>query len=348
MPQPRTSIADLARALHLSPSTVSRALSGHAQISPSTRQRVRQLAAELAYHPHPVAAALRRGRTTTLGVLVPQLNGSFFPDIIDSITDAASQAGYHVLLCQSHEDEQQEKQQVAQLLQAQVAGLLVSVASSTQEFSHFEALRAAQVPVVFFDRAPAAMAGPGVSSIIVDDYAGAYAAVAHLAAQGRQRIAHLAGPLHLGIYQQRYQGYREALYAHGLLYEDKLLCVGNLQQSDGAAGMTQLLQLDAPPDALFAAGDSAAVGAMQVAKEHGLRVPHDLALVGFSNAEFSGLTEPSLTTVDQCSHLMGQAAVQQLLQLLEAGSGSPPLSPVVLAPELLVRGSSRIANPVAA
>ena len=346
MPQLRTSIADLARALQLSPSTVSRALSGNAQISASTRARVRQLAAELAYHPHPVAAALRKGRTTTLGVLVPHLSGSFFPDIIDSITDAASAAGYHVLVGQSHEDEQQEKQQVEQLLQAQVAGLLVSLASSTREFSHFEALRAAQVPMVFFDRVPAAVVGPGVGTIVVDDYAGAYAAVAHLAAQGRQRIAHLAGPLHLGIYQQRYQGYREALRAHGLPYHDAWLHVSGLQQTDGAAGLAQLLRLSPPPDAVFSAGDSAAVGAMQVAKEHGLHIPHDLALVGFSNAEFSGLTEPPLTTVDQCSHLMGQAAVRLLVQLLHAAAGCPAPPPVVLAPALLVRGSSQVLAPV--
>ncbi|MGI4865382.1 MAG: LacI family DNA-binding transcriptional regulator [Janthinobacterium lividum] len=347
MPQSRTSIADLARVLHLAPSTVSRALSGNAQISASTRQRVRQIATELDYHPHPVAAALRKGRTTTLGVLVPHLSGSFFTDIIDSITDAASQAGYHVLLCQSHEDEQQEKQQVEQLLQAQVAGLLVSLASSTHEFSHFETLRAAQVPVVFFDRAPNKAAGLGGGSIVVDDYAGAYAAVAHLAAQGRQRIAHFAGPLHLGIYQQRYQGYRAALRAHGLPYQDEWLHVSDLQQADGAHGLTQLLQLSAPPDAVFAASDSAAVGAMQVAKEHGLRIPQDLAFVGFSNAEFSGLTAPPLTTVDQCSHVMGRAAVQLLLQLLH-GASSAVLPPVVLAPELLVRGSSRPENPVSA
>ena len=344
MSQPRTSIADLARALRLAPSTVSRALSGNPQISDSTRQRVRETAAELGYHPHPVAAALRRGRTTTLGVLVPHLSGSFFTDIIDSITDAASLAGYQVMLCQSHENEQQEKQQVEQLLQAQVAGLLVSLASSTREFSHFETLRAAQVPVVFFDRAPANASGPGVGTIVVDDYAGAYAAVAHLAGQGRQRIAHFAGPLHVGIYQQRYQGYRAALRAHGLAYDDELLYVSDLHQADGAAGLARLLQLGAPPDAVFAAGDSAAVGAMQVAKEHGLRIPHDIAFVGFSNAEFSGLTEPPLTTVDQGSHTMGRAAVQQLLQLLRADCGSPP--PVVLAPELLVRGSSRIEQPV--
>jgi LacI family transcriptional regulator len=347
MPQPRTSIADLARALHLSPSTVSRALSGHAQISASTQQRVRQLAAELAYQPHPVAAALRKGRTTTLGVLVPHLNGSFFPDILDSIADAASQAGYQVLVGQSHEDEQQEKQQVAHLLQAQVAGLLVSLARSTRDFSHFEALRAAGVPVVFFDRAPSGLAGPGVGSIVIDDYAGAYAAVAHLVAQGRQRIGHLAGPLHLEIYQQRYQGYRAALVANGLRYEDDLLYVSDLHQADGSVGLTRLLQLATPPDAVFAAGDSAAVGAMQAAKEHGLRVPQDLALGGFSNAEFSGLTEPPLTTVDQCSHRMGQAAVQLLLELL-AADDSLALPPVVLSPALLIRGSSQVATHVSA
>lgn len=337
----RISITDLARLLHLAPSTVSRALTGCTDVSEATRQRVRQLADELHYQPNQLAAALRSGHTRTLGVVVPHITGSFFSEVVDGISVAARQAGYQVLIGQSHDDAQQEKDTLAQLLHAQVAGLLVSLASTTHEFSHFEALRVAECPLVFFDRAAVEVAGPRISAVVIDDYAGAYAAVRHLIAEGCRRIAHFSGPLHIGIYQQRYQGYRAALHAHGLPYREELLHVSDLQPPTAAASMRQMLGLSSPPDAVFSAGDLATVGALQAIKAAALRVPEDVALAGFSNAEFSRLTEPPLTTVDQGSHLMGRAAVQLLLQILRTAAGGPPPPPLVLTPQLLVRASSR-------
>ena len=340
----RTSIADLAQTLHLSPSTISRALSG-ADVSEATRQRVQQLAAELCYQPNPTAVALRRGYSNTLGVLLPRITGAFFPEVVKGMLETANQAGYQVLICLSQEDTRQEQQQLELLRKAQVAGVLVSPASSTPDISHLEAARAADLPLVFFDRTVTGFTGRRVSSVGVDDCAGAYAAVAHLLAEGCRRVAHLSGPLHLGIYQQRHQGYLHALRDYGLPFCPELCYVAEPHQPTGAAGMRQLLHLPQRPDAVFSSTDSLMAGAMLHLKERGLRIPQDVALAGFSNAGFTMLTAPPLTTVDQCSYQLGCLAVQQLLKLVQPGTSLAPLAPVLLSPQLLVRASSQRGMP---
>ncbi|RZK27453.1 MAG: LacI family transcriptional regulator, partial [Hymenobacter sp.] len=268
----RTSIADLAQALKLAPSTVSRALSG-VGVGEATRLRVQKLADELQYQPNPVAVALRKGHSNTLGVLVPHITGTFFPEVVDGITEAASEAGYHVIICPTREDTRQEKKYLELLAKTQVAGLLVSLASSTRDFSHFETVRTANLPLVFFDRTVAGFTGQRISSVVVDDYAGAYAVVAHLLAEGYRHIAHFSGPLHLGIYHQRHLGYRQALLDSGLPYYEELCYVAEPHQQTGATGMQQMLQLPRRPDAIFSSNDSFTAGAMLLLKKQGLRIP---------------------------------------------------------------------------
>ena len=338
----RASIIDLAAALGLSPSTVSRALSGHKDVSEATKQRVRQLADELHYQPNQLAAALRRGRSKTLGVLVPHIQGHFFPEVVHGITVAASKAGYQVLICQSNEDVQQERQQLDLFMNAQVDGILVSLAKTTQDFSHFEQVRAQQVPLVFFDRAVEGFEGEHVRAVVLDDYQGAYQVVAHLVEQGCRRIAHLSGPLHLGIYKNRHQGYLDALRDHGLPVAPELTVLCEMNQRGGTRAARQLLRLPTLPDAIFSSNDLAVVGALQAIKKRGLRVPQDIALVGFSNEAFTELTEPQLSSVDQCCGQMGQAAVRLLLQMFQRAPGRAAAGrSIVLKPKLLVRESSR-------
>lgn len=337
----RASLTDLAQTLGLSPSTVSRALSDHADVSEATKARARQLAAELHYQPNHLAAALRRGRSNTLGVLVPHITGNFFPQVVHGITTAAAKAGFTVMICQSNENAAQEQKNIALLMNAQVEGILVSLANTTEDISHFEELRAQHVPLVFFDRAVEGFRGPQVGAVVLDDYLGAYQAVAHLIGQGCTRIAHFSAPLHLNIHKNRHQGYRDALIAHGLPVNEALVVFCELSQAGGAQALRQLLKRTPRPDAVFCSNDLAAVGALQVAKAHRLRVPEDLALVGFSNEVFASLTEPTLSSVDQRCEQMGRTAVQLLQKMLKSGTGRAESPPVVLKPKLLVRGSSR-------
>lgn len=337
----RASITDLAKTLGLSPSTISRALSDHNDVSEATKARVRQLAEELHYQPNQLAAALRRGRSNTLGVLVPHITGHFFPQVVHGIATEAAKLGFNVMICQSNEDAAQEQKNIDLLMNSQVEGILVSLANTTQNFAHFEAVRQQNVPLVFFDRVMEDFRGSNVSSVVLDDYQGAYQVVAHLIEQGCTRIAHFTGPLHLNIHKNRHQGYRDALQAHGIRIDDELICFCEMSQKGGTLAMRQLLKLPQRPDAVFSSNDLAAVGALQVAKAARLRVPQDVAIVGFSNEVFTQLTEPMLSSVDQRCETMGRTAVQLLQKMLKSGpkSAGPP-RPIVLKPKLLVRESS--------
>jgi LacI family transcriptional regulator len=338
----RASITDLAKALNLSTSTISRALADHNDVSEATKKRVRELAEELSYQPNQLAAALRRGRSNTLGVLVPHITGNFFPQVVNGIALEASKAGFNVMICQSNEDSKQERKNIDLLMNSQVEGILVSVANTTQDFSHFEAVRSQDVPLVFFDRIVEGFRGSNVSAVMLDDYQGAYQVVAHLIEQGCTRIAHLSGPLHLNIHKNRHQGYRDALTAHGIDIDEDLIAVLELNLKTGTQAMKKMLKQATVPDAVFASNDLAAVGAMQVVKAQGLRVPQDIAIAGFSNELFTSLTEPSLTTVDQGCETMGISAVR-LLQKMLNGNPDRLMQPrnVVLKPKLLVRESTQ-------
>ena len=336
MARTKASISDIARQLGVSVSTVSRALNNHSTISEATRKRVWKLAQELHYQPNHMAAGLRKGRSNLLGVLVPHIDGHFFTLVVKGIETVATKAGFNVLICQSNEDVVHERKNIETLLGAQVEGILVSLSRTTRDFRHFEKVHKQHIPLVFFDRV---LDGLDVNAVVLDDRAGGYQSTRHLLDQGCRRIAHFGGPQHLNIYKNRYQGYLDALQEHGLAPDPALVLYSDMTLEDGVAGMQALLALPQRPDAVFSASDFSAVGALQELKRRGLRVPHDLALAGFSNETFTSLTEPMLTSVDQRCEQMGQSAVRLLLEILEENVFSPRR--VVLQPDLLIRESSR-------
>ena len=333
----RISIHDLAAELSLSVSTISRALNNAVDVSSATKAQVWALAEKLNYQPNNMAASLRSGRSNMLGVIVPHINGAFFPAVVHGIERLASQAGFNVMICQSSEEMAREKKHINALLKAQVDGVLVSMSSSTREFDHFEQVRRQGIPLVFFDRMPEL---PNVCGVVVDDYRGAYQLVEHLIEQGCRRIAHLAGPQHLSITINRHLAYHDALLAHGLPYiKELVVSLPSSRLDGGAAAMRQLLDEGTRPDAVFSAYDFAAAGALQVLEERGIRVPEDIALAGFSNEPFTTMIKPQLTSVDQRGELMGEAAVQLFLQLLKR-TDTFTGQRIVLKPRLMIRGSS--------
>ncbi|MCC3157229.1 LacI family transcriptional regulator [Hymenobacter sp. 15J16-1T3B] len=334
----RASIAELASKLNLSPSTISRALSGQGRISEETRQRVRQLAQELNYQPNHLAAALRKGRSNTLGVIVPHIDGDFFARVLKGIEHGATQAGFNVMVCQSNENAGHEKKNLDTLLTAQVEGILVSLSLTTKDVQHFEEVRRRDLPLVFFDRVPEL---PQVSAVVLDDYQGAYQAVEHLLGQGCRRIAHIGGPQHLNICRNRYRAYCDALRAHDLPLDASLVHFCDLTLPEGRQAMETLLQRRPDLDAVFAANDLAVAGAMPVLRAAGRRIPQDVALAGFSNELFTLLTEPHLTTVDQRCEEMGRTAVRLLLDMVAEQPHQFAPRRVVLQPELVIRESSQ-------
>lgn len=339
-----TSLYDLAKELNVAVSTVSRALSNHPSISQATKKRIAKLAQERNYKPNQVATALSKGHGTLIGVLVPHIDGYFFGSIVRGIETAARQAGYHVLICQSYEDADLQREAFDTMLSAQVAGILVSTALSTEEATSFAAVRQRGVPLVLFDRTVAALAD--VSAVVVDNYEGAYALTEHLLSQGARRVAHLAGPQHTDIFRERLRGYQAALQEHGLPLDPALILPLGLTIEAGKAGATALLALPVPPDAVLAATDFAAIGAAQVFKQAGIRVPDEVLLAGYGNELMSAYVDPPMTTVDQLNAQVGEAAVRLLLTVLASPAAGLAPHRFVLRPELVLRRSSeRFAPP---
>ncbi|OON69918.1 LacI family DNA-binding transcriptional regulator [Hymenobacter sp. CRA2] len=331
------SMADLARELGVSMTTISRALSDHHSIGPAMKQKVLKLAKKYNYQPNRLASALRKGKSQLLGIIVPYIEGRFFPSVVHGMETAARRAGYNVIICQSNEDVAQEQHNLDALLSAQVAGILVSLSRTTLDLQHFEKVRSRGLPLVLFDRV---LDDADINAVVLNDYEGGYLSTRHLIEQGCRRIAHLAGPQHLTIYKNRRQGYLSALREAGLPPDDALILDTDMTQDQGAAAMRQLLALPEPPDAVFAAGDYCALGAMLEAQRQGRRVPQDVAVAGFSNEGFTVISQPNLTSVDQRCEEMGQAAVRLLLEVLQADGAAFGARQVVLRPELIVRDSS--------
>jgi DNA-binding LacI/PurR family transcriptional regulator len=330
-------IKDLAKALNLSPSTVSRALRDHPDISPETKRRVVSLAEKLDYHPDSIAQSLQTRKTKTIGVIVPEIKQPFFASVINGIEELAYAAGYTIIVCQSNESYDRECVYARTLMSYRIAGLLVSLSQTTRNLDHFKMLQRRDVPIVFFDRVSDDI---HASKVVVDDYNGAFTAVDHLIKSGYRRIAHLAGPKILSISKNRLTGYKEALKQNNLLMSEDLVVYGGLDYTDGVVGFHKLLNLEDLPDAVFAVNDPVATGAFVTIKEHGLKIPEDIALVGFSNTNISALLDPPLTTVEQPSYEIGKFAAQLLLEQIQNNDDAFVPKFKVLETQLIIRGST--------
>lgn len=340
----RISIIDLAKQLNLSASTVSRALAGLPSVNQVTQQRVRDLAQTLNFQINSLAAGLRKGRTNTIGVIVPRLTGDFFPEVLHSITAAAKQAELRVIICESNEDEEQEQEHLTWLLTARVDGLLVCAVSDTGNATHFEGASEQGVPVVFFSQA---VEHEWASSVVLNNYQGAYKGVRHLLAQNRTRIACFTGSQQLAVFRDHQRGYAEALWAQGLAIDERIVRTGNLTLAAGRQHMFSVLTGSTLPDAVFASQDVVAIGAMQVIKEQGLRIPEDIAVAAFTNESLAALTSPTLTSLDQQGSNIGKTAVHLLVKLLTDKTQVTVPQCIALTPALTVRASSELIPPSA-
>jgi LacI family transcriptional regulator len=328
----QVTIKDIARELGISPSTVSRALKDHPDISPETKKAVNELAEKLNYQPNIVALSLRQSKTNTLGVIIPEIVHFFFSTVISGIEDVAYSAGYNVIITQSNESLQREKTDIKALFNSRVDGMLISLSRETSTFEHIDGIMAKGVPMVFFDRVYDSI---NSSKVIVDDLSGAKDATQHLIDQGCTRIAHLEGPPNLDITKQRLEGYIQALQENNLPVNRELIVscpLGTIEEGKIAA--EKLLQMSNRPDAIFSTN---------AIKEAGLIIPKDIAVVGFSNWFFSALMDPPLTSVDQPGFEMGQEAAKLLIRQIEFKSKDnedPTPETKILKTRLIVRDSS--------
>jgi LacI family transcriptional regulator len=334
----KVTLMDIARELNITAATVSRALNNHPAISEITKKAVKQTADKLHYQPNKIASSLRSGKSNIIGVIIPSAEISFFGSVIHGIEKIASEKNYSVLIYQTSEFYEFEKKGVQTFLQSQVDGVLASISKETINLDHFREIKKRGVPLILFDRAVDTL---GISSVVVDDYAGAFAATAHLFHQGCKRIAHIGGQQHVNIFNQRLKGYIDALNVNGLPVDDDLIVFGKVSIESGRDCMNKLLALPVMPDAVFAVEDFTALGAIQAIKAAQIEIPGEIAIIGFANEPFGEYITPSLSTVGQQTVRMGEEAANLFFEAFDSGKAiGLPTRKLVLEPELICRQSS--------
>lgn len=329
------SLKDLALELGVSISTVSRALNDHPDISPEITQKVKKLAAEMNYTPNPLAMGLLKQATRMIGVIVPDLVTHFYSSIISGIEAVAEEKGYYILIASSNESLRKEIKAVDNLLKTRVEGLIVCLSQETKSFEHFDRLIQNQIPLVFFDRV--CRTGE-VSSVVVDNVKAAQKITEHFYKSGACRIAYIAGPEHLNISEERTTGYLSGLKKCGLDFQPELLVKCNLSTKDAMKATAQLLELPERPDAIFGINDTVAFAAMKEIKRRGLRIPEDVALVGFTDEFHSTVVDPALTSITHPTFEIGQEAARLFFKSVENSEAEP--EQIVLKTKLVVRDSS--------
>lgn len=334
-------IKDIAKALGLSTSTVSRALRDSYEISPETKKLVLEYAEKSNYHPNPIALSLKERRSRSIGVIVCEIANSFFSQTINGIESIAYNNGYNVIISQSRESADRELLNLQYLTSRSVDGLIVSVATETKDFSFFKELHDRGMPIVFFDRIVDEIE---THKVIVDNYKGAYDATTHLINSGYKRIATLTNAAGLSISKERLAGYKGALQDNGLPVNESMIkyCLhGGMIVEEVEEAVDQLLQLDEKPDAIMTSADKLTTNCFRLLKARGLRVPDDVGLVGFSNSDLTELLDPPLSIVKQPAFEMGEIATTLLLNLIESKRPVTDFETRVLSTELIIRGSAK-------
>ncbi len=335
--KPRATIKDIAKELKISPSTVSRALADNPIVKQTTREAVKQLAKELSYTPNITALNLRSRKTNTIGIIIPHIVHEYFASIIRGVEEFAYSNGYGVLISCSHDRYEREKIDANSLLQGNVDGLLACVSSETKNVEHFRAFQNQGIPLVFFDCVVGELKTP---KVVVDDLDAGYLATKHLISKGCRSIAYIGGPDTLTTNMQRFAGYQNALATHNLDSNPSLAvhCRSGDHQ-DGYAECRKLLEGNRF-DGLFTGTDMLGIGAIKAAKEYGLRIPHDLAIIGFSDWSISSLFEPSLSTIRQPGQELGEKATELLIEQINNPENNN-YETNVLKTELIERESSK-------
>jgi len=331
-------IKDIAKALGMSVSTVSRALNDRWDISKATKERVQEYARQHRYTPNSMASNLRKSKVTpnnVIGVIVPEFVHYYFSCILTGIEDESKKHGFTLMVAHSGEKYENERVIVENFCKARVSGLIVSQAKDTKKYDHFQHLIDLGIPIVFYDRI---CTGVVTSRVVVDDYAGAYNAVDYLIRTGCRRIAFFSADKSLEISKNRFNGYRDALLAHNLPIDEQLVrYCDNFQQAKELT--PYLLHFDRRPDAFFAINDETALGILYTCKSYGLRIPEDVSICGFTNSDLSRVCDPMLTSVEQRGYDVGKTAAATLINMITSKDGSIRNS--VVKTKLVIRGTTR-------
>lgn len=330
-------IKDIARKLGISPSTVSRALKDHPDISSETKKQVNKLAKDLNYQPNAIALSLKHSRSFTIGVIIPETVHYFFSSVISGIEDIAYDAGYNVMICQSAERYDRELSNSQMLYSNRVDGLLVSLAKGTENFDHLKFFQDNNIPIVFFDRGTDTFP---CDQVLIDDYKAAFDATDFLIKRGHRKLIHLSAPLTLKIGAERYRGFYDALVSNQIEpLNNHSFLADNFELSFNV--VNELIESGNMPDGFFSVNDLTALGAVLALKNHGIKIPEDVGVVGFGNGQNTNLTDPALTTIDQNGYEMGKVAAQLLLKRIATGLTDFVPEMHIIDTQMVIRNSTR-------
>ncbi|MFA9195031.1 LacI family DNA-binding transcriptional regulator [Flavobacterium sp. FBOR7N2.3] len=332
----KSTIKDIAAVLGLTPSAVSKALNDHPRISDKTKIAVKEAAIQLDYQPNYLSSALRKGKSNLVGVIIPRVNSHFFSSVVENIEKVLNLNGYNIIMTQSNELYAKECQEIDTLLKIQVDGIIASMANETTDLEYYQKIKSKGTELVLFDRGEEEL---NVDYVGIDDYKSSHLVIDHLVSQNCKRIAHIAGFKHIRIYKERIRGYKDALEKSGLVVQENWIIESNLRLDDGRRIMQQLLDAPERPDAVYVAGDIAALGALQVLLENNIKIPEEMALIGFSDEPFTSLTQPSISTVNQHSDQIGKLAAEAFLERIN-NPNKKIINRIILEPELIIRQSS--------
>ena len=330
-------IYDIASKLNISIATVSRALKNDPVVSKKTKKKITDLAEKMGYRSNHFARNLRNQRTDTIGVIVPKLNSYFMSTVIAGIESVANTKGFNLIISQSSESAAKEKASFHTMFNNRVDGLLVSLAYDTDDISHFDLFFKKRTPLIFFDRVPEHRQS---TNILIDNRKAAYEAINHLIEQGCKRIVHVTATPKRNVYIDRLQGYKQALTEHNINFRDEYIIIGDLSQQAGADAAETIAKMDPLPDGVFVANDNCAVGCMISLKQKGIRIPGDIAFVGFNNDPVSKVVDPNLSTINYPGYEMGEVAARNLIAHLKGVFTIRTTNTIFLCSELIIRASS--------
>ncbi|MCD6165413.1 LacI family transcriptional regulator [candidate division KSB1 bacterium] len=326
-------IKDVAEKAGVSIATVSRVFNEHVSVKEKTRIRVLQAAQELNYAPNILARGLQLKRTETIGVILPDLSGEFFSEVIRGIDEIASRRGYHILVSSSHSRRNEIEMMQRMLGEGRVDGLILMAPLLSKK--SLPAIAATKLPVVLLNLSAE---GLEIDTIMVDNFRGAYLMTQHLIGHGHKRIAFIKGTEGNFDAEERFLGYRTALEEEGLPITPELVERGNFLKQSGFLAMTRLLSRKLPPTAVFASNDDMAIGALEAAQKSGVHVPQDVAIVGFDDILVAQYVRPPLTTVHIPIYDLGSLAAERIINSVEM-QGQSKKEKIVLATGLIIRES---------
>jgi LacI family transcriptional regulator len=336
-PLREVTIYDIADKLNLSSATVSRALQNNPSISARTRKRVQDKAKELGYRHNKFASSLRSQKTNTIGVILHELNSHFITSVLTGIEKVATEAGYDLVIVHSAETTEKEIANANNLFHKRVDGLIASLAFDTKELSHFHPFEKKGIPIVFFDRVDEKSSH---TKVIIDNYRAGYLATEHLIQQGCKQLVMVTATLQRNVYNQRHKGYKDALADYGIPYKKNQVLIKDLSEQSGIEAAHEIMRMNPMPDGIFITNDFVAAVCIHTLREKGIKVPQQIAVVGFNNDVICKIVDPPLTTINYPGETIGEIAARSLINHLKGLEDIKNTNTIVVHSELIVRKSS--------